>query len=81
MTAAAADDGTLLTRLRPARPEDSDLLATWRATPCSPYEDWEGPPPPGVDPGVRLLPPAGGGDLVVTDGQDGPIAVEILDAN
>jgi RimJ/RimL family protein N-acetyltransferase len=73
MSAAAADDGTLLTRLRPARPDDAALLEAWQAEPCSPYEDWDGPPPPGIDAGVRLLPPAGGGDLVVTDGQDAPI--------
>jgi RimJ/RimL family protein N-acetyltransferase len=66
-------DGTLLTRLRPARPDDAPLLATWRADPCSPFEDWSGPQAPGVPEGVRLLPAAGGGDLVVTDGDDRPI--------
>jgi hypothetical protein len=67
------DEGTLLTRLRPARPEDAALLAAWRAEPCSPYEDWTGPTVPGVSDSVRQLPPVGGGDLVVTDGDDQPI--------
>ena len=73
MNSPAAEDGTLLTRLRPARPEDAPLLAAWRAEPCSPYEDWTGPNPRGIGAAVRLLPPAGGGDLVVTDGSDQPI--------
>jgi RimJ/RimL family protein N-acetyltransferase len=68
-----ATDGTLLTRLRAARPDDAELLAAWRAEPCSPFEDWSGPPPPNIAPGVRLLPPVGGGDLVVADGDDLPI--------
>jgi len=59
----------VLTRLRPSRPEDAALLAAWRAAPCSPYEDWSGPDPDGD----RLPPPVGGGDLVVTDGDDEPI--------
>jgi RimJ/RimL family protein N-acetyltransferase len=71
--APVRDDGTLLTRLRQARGEDAPLLAAWRAEPCSPFEDWSGPPPPGVDESVRLLPPAGGGHLVVTDGDDQPV--------
>jgi RimJ/RimL family protein N-acetyltransferase len=66
-------DGTLLTRLRPSRAEDAPLLAAWRAAPCSPYEDWAGPAAPGVVDAVRLLPPGGGGDLVVTDAEDLPI--------
>jgi RimJ/RimL family protein N-acetyltransferase len=70
---AVRDDGTLLTRLRPARPDDAPLLAAWRAEPCSAFEDWSGPLAPGVGESVRLLPPAGGGDLVVTDGEDRPI--------
>jgi RimJ/RimL family protein N-acetyltransferase len=65
--------GTLLTRLRPAYPDDAALLAAWRAAPCSPYEDWSGPPPPGVSAQVRMPPPSGGGDLVVADADDQPI--------
>ncbi|MCU1594814.1 MAG: GCN5-related N-acetyltransferase [Frankiales bacterium] len=67
------EDGALLTRLRPARADDAAVLASWRAEPCSVYEDWAGPQPPGVPGEVRLLPPAGGGDLIVTDGDDRPI--------
>ncbi len=71
--APARDDGTLLTRLRPARPEDAPLLAQWRSDPCSEFEDWSGPQAPGIADSLRVLPPAGGGDLVVTDGEDRPI--------
>jgi RimJ/RimL family protein N-acetyltransferase len=66
-------DGTLLTRLRPARPDDASLLAVWRAEPGSPYEDWGGSAPPGLPDGVRVPTPTGGGDLVVADGDDQPI--------
>jgi RimJ/RimL family protein N-acetyltransferase len=72
MTSQQAD-GVLLTRLRPAREEDEALLAAWRSDPCSEFEDWSGPQPPLVPDGVRLLPPAGGGDLVITDGDDDPL--------
>lgn len=61
----------MTTRLRPARPDELALLAEWRRTPASEYEDWSGDP--GVEPGSRLPPPPGGGDLVVTDGFDRPI--------
>jgi RimJ/RimL family protein N-acetyltransferase len=64
-------DGTLLTRLRPAAAADTPLLTCWRDEPCSPFEDWSGPDAPGVV--ARLLPPHGGGELVVTDGDDAPI--------
>lgn len=68
-----AEEGALLTRLRPARADEASVLASWRAEPCSPYEDWSGPQPPGVPDQVHLLAPVGGGDLVVTDGDDRPI--------
>lgn len=67
MSSEALPDGALLTRLRPALPEEASLLASWRARPCSPYEDW------GVTEGARLPPPTGGGDLVVADADDEPI--------
>jgi RimJ/RimL family protein N-acetyltransferase len=73
MSGVPASDGTLLTRLRPARPEDAVLLAQWRNEPCSPYDDFQGPEPPAVGSGVHVLPQAGGGDLVVCDGDDRPI--------
>jgi RimJ/RimL family protein N-acetyltransferase len=68
-----ARDGVLLTRLRPPRAEDAALLAAWRAAPASPFDDWSGPEPPGVGSDVHLLPPHGGGSLVVTDAEDHPI--------
>jgi len=61
------------TRLRPARLEEAALLEEWSGTPASPFEDWSGPPAPGVEATARLAPPEGGGDLVVTDGEDRPI--------
>lgn len=61
------------TRLRAARPDEAALLARWRAEPASPYEDFAGPPPPGVDVSARPAPPEGGGELVVTDGADAPL--------
>lgn len=66
-------DGQLLTRLRPATFDDEPVLAAWRLEPCSPYEDWGGPLPPGVTAHGWTLPPRGGGDLVVADGDDRPI--------
>ncbi|MCU1601330.1 MAG: GCN5-related N-acetyltransferase [Frankiales bacterium] len=71
--APVRDDGTLLTRLRPARPEDAALLAQWRTEPSSEFEDWSGPQAPGIADSLRVLPPSGGGDLVVTDGKDRPV--------
>lgn len=65
-------DGRLRTRLRPACPQDHEQMATWGADPLSPYDDWSGPPPPGML-DLPLLLPAGGGDLVVADGDDRPI--------
>ena len=61
------------TRLRAPRPEEEELLAQWRAEPASPYEDWTGPSAPGVDPAAGVLPPVGGGELVVTDDADEPL--------
>jgi RimJ/RimL family protein N-acetyltransferase len=62
--------GTLLTRLRPAGPEEAALLEAWDAEPRSPFEDWSGPQPVGA-----CIAPAGdgGGRLVVTDGDGLPI--------
>ena len=61
------------TRLRPARPDEAGLLAAWRAEPASPYEDLDGPQPPGHEHVGRLPPPGGGGELVVTDADDTPL--------
>ena len=65
-----AGDGRLLTRLRPAHPRDDQVLAAWPVEPLSPYDDWSGPAPSGVDGSARLRPPPGGSDLVVADGED-----------
>ena len=62
-----------MTRLRPARPDELALLARWRAEPASPYEDWSGPAPPGLDDRAQLPAPDGGGELVVADGADVPL--------
>lgn len=61
------------TRLRAARPEEAGLLEQWSRTPSSPFEDWSGPPPTGVESTARLAAPEGGGDLVVTDADDRPL--------
>ena len=59
---------TVLTRLRAPRPREQALLAQWHAEPASEFEDLggtgshqDGPPPHR---------PEGGGELVVTDGED-----------
>jgi RimJ/RimL family protein N-acetyltransferase len=72
VTPDGVGDGGALTRLRPARPDELGLLEAWRREPASPYEDWSGPPAPGLA-GTALPPTAGGGELVVTDGQDRPL--------
>lgn len=59
-----------MTRLRAARPDELEQLERWKAEPASPYEDWSGDPPPGVERAERLGPPPGGGQLVVTDDED-----------
>jgi RimJ/RimL family protein N-acetyltransferase len=63
----------VLTRLRPSQPAEAALLASWRTQPVSPFEDWSGPPPAGFPEEPRRLLPPGGGDLVVTDGDDQPV--------
>jgi RimJ/RimL family protein N-acetyltransferase len=64
---------TPTTRLRAERDDEHDLLECWRGESASEFEDWSGDPPAGFERGVRLSAPAGGGDLVVTDGHDRPI--------
>jgi RimJ/RimL family protein N-acetyltransferase len=61
------------TRLRAARPEEAALLQEWSGSPTSPFEDFSGHPPPGVEPGPRAPAPPGGGDLVVADADDRPL--------
>jgi RimJ/RimL family protein N-acetyltransferase len=62
----------VVTRLRPARPDEAELLAAWREDVQSEYEEW-GDPPPGVPVDAPWPKPPGMGELVVTDGHDVPI--------
>ena len=68
--APTAVDMKALTRLRPPRPEEEDVLARWREEPASEYEDFRGGATPSRYDGVAPVPPSGLGRLVVTDGDD-----------
>lgn len=61
-----------MTRLRPVRDDERDLLAAWRAEVSSPYDDFSGALPEGVTE-VPASPPPGHGELLVTDDDDAPI--------
>jgi RimJ/RimL family protein N-acetyltransferase len=58
------------TRLRAIRPEDLPVIEAWDRATTSEFEDFEGPPPPGLAVTDRLPLPAGSGNLAVTDGRD-----------
>ena len=78
MTSRPLVDGTVRTRLRAAAPQDAVLLAAWRSTPGSPFEDWGGPPPPGAPAETRCVCSAAGGlatigELVIADAADRPL--------
>ena len=61
------------TGLRAPRPDELVLLTRWQREPASPFEDWSGGPPPGLE-GVAAEPPQpGGGELVVVDERDAPL--------
>ena len=60
---------TVVTRLRPVRPEEEAVLARWRAEPSSAFDDFLGGPAPGRLDTPAVAPP-GLGRLVVTDGED-----------
>jgi RimJ/RimL family protein N-acetyltransferase len=62
----------VVTRLRPARPEESELVGEWRSDPQTDYENW-GDPPPGIAGSETIPQPHGLGELLVTDGDDRPI--------
>ena len=64
--------GHVVTRLRPARPDEAELLAAWREDVQSEYDDW-GDPPQGVPVDAPWPKPPGMGELVVTDGHDRPL--------
>jgi RimJ/RimL family protein N-acetyltransferase len=68
---ARTPPGHVVTRLRAARLEEAELLASWRADPQSEYETW-GDAPPGVN-GEGVPSPHGMGELLVTDAEDRPL--------
>ena len=69
---ARTPPGHVVTRLRPARPDEAELVGEWREDPQTEYEDW-GDPPPGIA-GTEAIPePHGMGELLITDGNDVPI--------
>ena len=61
---------TVRTRLRPPRPEEEEVLARWRVEPSSEFDDLHCGPAPGPRDARLELPPAGAGELAVTDGDD-----------
>jgi RimJ/RimL family protein N-acetyltransferase len=64
--------GHVVTRLRPVRDDEADLLAQWRADVQTEYEEW-GAEPPGMPSDATYPKPPGMGELMVTDGHDLPI--------
>lgn len=69
---APASPGHVVTRLRPVRSDEADLLDAWRADPQTEYEQW-GDPPPGISTEETIPVPSGKGALLVTDGRDRPL--------
>jgi RimJ/RimL family protein N-acetyltransferase len=59
----------VVTRLRPARRDEADLLQSWRDDPQSEYDTY-GDPPPGIAITETIPEPHGRGELLVTDGHD-----------
>jgi RimJ/RimL family protein N-acetyltransferase len=64
--------GSVVTRLRPVRDDEEELLAGWRADPQTEYEQW-GDPPPGVPATDSIPKPPGLSELLITDGHDQPV--------
>ena len=64
--------GSVVTRLRPVRDDEADLLAQWRADVQTEYEEW-GDEPPGMPAEMTAPRPPGMGELMVTDGHDAPL--------
>jgi RimJ/RimL family protein N-acetyltransferase len=62
----------VVTRLRPARPDEAPLVAGWHDDPQTEYEEW-GDPPPGTALSESFPQPHGMAELLVTDGHDQPI--------
>ena len=69
---ARTPPGHVVTRLRPARPEEAELVGEWRSDPQTEYEIW-GDPPPDIALSETIPQPHGMGELIVTDGDDRPI--------
>ena len=69
---ARSSPGHVVTRLRPVRADEAELLAQWRADPQSEYDTW-GDPPPGIAITETIPEPHGRGELLITDGDDAPI--------
>ncbi len=61
---------SLLTRLRPAHPDERSILAEWGNAVASPYEDWGFT---ATGPGTRLPSTASTEELVVADASDQPL--------
>ena len=65
------------TRLRPARPQERDLLERWRREPASEFDDFAGTATStgtgGTGTGDLVTRDPGSGELVVTDGDDQPL--------
>ena len=62
----------MVTRLRPPRADETELLDTWQNDPQTEFEDW-GDPPPALAPDAPWPKPPGMDRLVVTDGHDVPV--------
>lgn len=69
---ARTPPGHVVTRLRPARPDEAALVEGWRADPQTEYEVW-GDPPPGIPTDDTIPKPPGMAELLVTDGDDVPL--------
>jgi RimJ/RimL family protein N-acetyltransferase len=62
----------VVTRLRPAREDEAELVDGWRRDPETEYEDW-GASPPGFAETESIPKPHGMGELLITDGADVPV--------
>jgi RimJ/RimL family protein N-acetyltransferase len=62
----------VVTRLRPARPDEAELVRDWHEDPQTEFETW-GDPPPGIAVTESIPEPHGMGELLITDGHDQPI--------
>lgn len=69
---ARTPPGHVVTRLRPARPDEAELVQGWHDDPETEYELW-GDPPAGIAETENIPMPHGMGELVVTDGADVPV--------